>query len=107
MVQERKRLGILMSTGPEHANLTTTLGLADAARQRGVDLYLYLIDEGVRALGDPRVRALPDQGARVFACAYGCQRRRLPLEDADRITYCGLVVLADLINGTDRFLALN
>jgi hypothetical protein len=23
------------------------------------------------------------------------------------ITYCGLVVLTDIINGTDRFLALN
>ena len=40
-------------------------------------------------------------------CAYGCQKRRIPLEDAETITYCGLVVLTDLINGTDRFVALN
>ena len=31
----------------------------------------------------------------------------MPLRDADRVTYCGLVVLTDLINGTDRFVALN
>ncbi len=31
----------------------------------------------------------------------------VPLEDADTVTYCGLVVLTDLINGTDRFIALN
>jgi hypothetical protein len=40
-------------------------------------------------------------------CAYGCQKRRIPLRDADTLTYCGLVVLTDLINGTDRFIALN
>ena len=74
---------------------------------RGAQLYLYLIDDGVRALDDPRVHALPERGAKLFVCAYGCQKRRLPLSDGDRVTYCGLVVLTDLINGTDRFIALN
>ena len=54
-----------------------------------------------------RIRALAPRGARVFVCAYGCQKRRLPLDHADTVTYCGLVVLTDLINGTDRFIALN
>jgi hypothetical protein len=103
----RKKFGLLLSTGPDHANLETAVGLADAALARGTQLYLYLIDEGVRALDDPRVHALPDRGAKVFVCAYGCQKRQLPLRDADRVTYCGLVVLTDLINGTDRFVALN
>ena len=103
----RKKLGILLSTGPEHLNLDTALGLGEAALERGADLYLYLIDEGVRALEDPRIRTLPDRGAKLFVCAYGCQKRRIPLEDSPDVTYCGLVVLTDLINGTDRFIALN
>jgi sulfur relay (sulfurtransferase) complex TusBCD TusD component (DsrE family) len=103
----KKKLGLLLSTGPDHANLETAVGLADAALGRGADLYLYLIDDGVRALDDPRIAALPDRGARLFVCAYGCQKRRIPLRDSDSVTYCGLVVLTDLINGTDRFIALN
>lgn len=103
----RRKFGLLLSTGPDHANLETAVGLCDAALARGAQLYLYLIDDGVRALDDPRVRALPDRGAKVFVCAYGCQKRRLPLRDPERVTYCGLVVLTDLINGTDRFIALN
>jgi len=103
----RKKLGVLLSTGPGHANLETAVALSDAALARGVQLYLYLIDDGVRVLEDPRIHALPDRGARVFVCAYGCQKRRLPLRDPERVTYCGLVVLTDLINGTDRFVALN
>jgi hypothetical protein len=97
----------MLSTGPDHPNLDTTLGLADAALARGDELYLYLIDDGVRTLADPRVRGLGTRGARLFACAYGCQKRRIPLDDTGGVTYCGLVVLTDLINGTDRFVALN
>ena len=103
----KKKLGIMLSTGPEHPNLGTALGLGTAALERGADLYLYLIDDGVRALADPRLRALPGRGAKLFVCAYGCQKRRIPLEDSPEISYCGLVVLTDLIEGTDRFIALN
>ena len=103
----KKKLGVLLSTGLEHPNLETAVGLSSAALDRGADLYLYLIDDGVTALDDPRVRALPERGAKLFVCAYGCQKRRIPLRDADTVTYCGLVVLTDLINATDRFIALN
>ena len=103
----KKKLGLLLSTGLEHPNLETAVGLARTALERGAEVYLYLIDDGGRALGDPRIRALPERGLRLFVCAYGCQKRRIPLEDADTITYCGLVVLTDLINATDRFVALN
>ena len=103
----KKKLGILLSTGPEHPNLDTAVGLGTAALSRGADLYLYLIDDGVRLLQDPRIRSLPDRGAKLFVCAYGCQKRRIPLEDLPAVSYCGLVVLTDLINATDRFIALN
>jgi sulfur relay (sulfurtransferase) complex TusBCD TusD component (DsrE family) len=104
----RKKLGLMLSTGPERpVNLDTAVGLSEATLARGGDVYLYLIDDGVHALDDARVPALAERGAKLFVCAYGCQKRRIPLRDADRITYCGLVVLTDIINGTDRFVALN
>jgi len=103
----KKKLGVLLSTGLDHPNLETAVGLSDAALARGAQLYLYLIDDGVRALDDPRIKALPGRGAKLFVCAYGCQKRRIPLSEGDSVTYCGLVVLTDLINGTDRFVALN
>ena len=64
-------------------------------------------DDGVRAMEDARVRTLPERGVKLFVCAYGCQKRRIPLDDPDLVTYCGLVVLTDVINATDRFIALN
>lgn len=100
-----RKLGMLLSTEPRHLNLETGLGLARAALDRGVDLYLYMVDDGVRNIDDERVLELGRRGAKLFVCAYGCQRRRLPI--TDKATYCGLVVLTDLINGTERFVALN
>ena len=100
-----RKLGILLSTGPGHANLTTCLGLGRAALDRGTNLYLYLVDDGVANIDDDRILELGRRGAKLFVCAYGCQRRRLPI--TDKATYCGLVVLTDLINGCERFVALN
>jgi len=104
----RKKLGLMLSTGPERpVNLDTAVGLSEATLARGGLVYLYLIDDGVRAMDDPRVAGLAERGVKLFVCAFGCQKRRVPLQDNDRITYCGLVVLTDIINGTDRFVALN
>ncbi len=100
-----RKLGLMLSTDPAHPNFQTALGLSDAALARGTAVYLYLIDDAVAAVEDPQVQALAERGARLFVCAYGCQKRRLPL--SERATNCGLVVLTDIIAGTDRFLALN
>lgn len=100
-----RTLGILLSTEPEHRNLETCLGLSREAMARGVHVYLYLVDDGVLNLDDARVLDLGRRGVKLFACAYACQRRRLPI--TDKATYCGLVVLSELINGCDRFVALN
>ena len=100
-----RKLGLMVSTAPDHPNLETALGLATAALDRDAEVYLYLIDDGVAGVEEPRVQELATRGARLFVCAYGCQKRRLPL--SDKATSCGLVVLTDVINGTDRFLALN
>ena len=100
-----RKLGLMVSTAPDHPNLETALGLSKAALDGGGDVYLYLIDDAVAAVEDERLQALADRGLKLFVCAYGCQRRRLPI--TDKATYCGLVVLTDLINGTERFIALN
>ena len=67
-----KKLGLMLSTGPEHRNLETVVGLSEAALDRGAQVYLYLIDDGVAAVDDPRVQTLGERGARLFVCAWWC-----------------------------------
>ena len=100
-----KKLGLMLSSAPAHSHLDTAVGLSTAALDRGALVYLYLIDDAVAAVEDPRIQALAERGAKLFVCAYGCQKRRLPL--SDKATNCGLVVLTDVISGTDRFVSLN
>jgi len=101
----RRKLGVMVSTEPAHPNLDTALGLSTAALERGADVYLYLIDDAVAAVEDPRVQALAGRGLKLFVCAYGCQKRRQPL--SEHATNCGLVVLSDIVNGAERFVSLN
>jgi hypothetical protein len=85
--------------------LDTVTRLSNTAQRQGHDVYLYLIDEGTRCLDTPQISQLPKQGAKLFVCAFGAQKMGVPIDS--RATFCGLVVLSDLIAGCDRFLAFN
>jgi len=77
-----RKLGLMVSTAPDHPNLQTALGLATAALDRGAEVYLYLIDDGVAGvedLSDPecgeRAGGEPQLGE---AHALGLERRVAP-----------------------------
>ena len=100
------KLGLLLSTPPSHPSVETVVQLAHAALRRGVDVYLYLIDEGVKTAVDQRYLSLIDAGVKMSVCAYGCQQHGVLTTTVDsRISLSGLVVLSGIIDGCDRFLA--
>ncbi len=105
---EKKKLGLLLSTPPSHPNITTVTRLSEEARSLNHDVYIYLIDEGVKSITDPQLLSLSRAGTKLFACAYGCQRHGVPTDTiASEITLCGLVVLSNILNGCDRFISFN
>ena len=100
------KLGLLLSTPPSHPSVETVIQLARAALRRGIDVYLYLIDEGVKTATDQRYLSLIDAGVKMSVCAYGCQQHGVPTTTVDsRVSLSGLVVLSGIIEGCDRFLA--
>jgi sulfur relay (sulfurtransferase) complex TusBCD TusD component (DsrE family) len=105
---EKKKLGVLLSTPPSHPNIDTVSRLCREAIKADVDVYVYLIDEGVKNLRDDRLTELSGSGAKFFVCAYGCQQHGVPTDTVPAgATLCGLVVLSNMINGCDRFVAFN
>jgi hypothetical protein len=100
-----KKLGILISVCPEAAGFQHGLGLAEAALTRGLDVYLYCIDEGVYGVDDPRLQQLVKRGLKLFACAYGAQQRGIPL--GGQAVFSGLAAVSDLMASTDRFVSFN
>src|SRR5215510_2508228 len=100
------KLGLMLSTPPTHPSVETVVQLAQAALRKGVDVYLYLIDEGVRTAVDQRYVGLIDAGVKLSVCAYGCQQHGVLTTTIDsRASLSGLVVLSGIIDGCDRFLA--
>ncbi len=105
MMLRGKKLGILLSTKPDLPAFRHGVHLANAALSQGVDVYLYCIDDAVFGLGDPQLQGLKNQGLKLYACAYGAQRRRILLTEL--ATFAGLGVVHDLVGGTDRFVSFN
>jgi sulfur relay (sulfurtransferase) complex TusBCD TusD component (DsrE family) len=101
-----RKLGLLLSTPPSHPSVETVVQLAQAALRGGIDVYLYLIDEGVRTVVDQRYLRLVDAGVKMSVCAYGCQQYGVLTTTVDsRVSLSGLVVLSGIIDSCDRFLA--
>ena len=98
-----KKLGIMVSSGPEAASFECAYRLADTALVEGAQVYLYYMDEGVRGVRDKRVQGLKAKGAQLFACAYSAQRRDIPIDES--AVFSGLATVSDLMAGTDRFLS--
>lgn len=105
MLQRGKKLGILISCLPNQPNFTHGMRLAEAALAKGVDVYVYCIDEAVIGVETAEIQALKKRGLKLFACAYGAHRRHYPLNE--KAAFAGLTVVNDLIAGTDRFVSFN
>ncbi|MBH0187928.1 MAG: DsrE family protein [Nitrospira sp.] len=102
----KRKLGLLLALPPSHESAATVHGLAQASLSAGHEVYLYLIDEGVKNLADPRYRQIAQSGVKLFACAYGCQQHHVSTENLDpAISLSGLVVLSGIIDACEPFLS--
>ena len=98
------KLGLLLASPPELPEPAEVWRMATDALRRKDDVYLYLVDEGVRNLDRPEMEDLRKGGIKLFACAYGAKRRGIAW-DAAKATFSGLTVLVDIIASCDEFMA--
>jgi len=100
------KVGILLALPPSHTSATTVYRLTKAALYAGHDVYLYLIDEGVKNLHSPFYQQLAHSHVKIFACAYGCQQHHVSTANlAPSISLSGLVVLSGIMDACEPFLS--
>lgn len=100
-----KKVGIMVSADPRSPEFSAGLSAAERALAPGAQVYLYLIDEAVEGIANPRFAAFKSAGGHLYACAYSLQRRGLNPPGA--ATLSGLTVLSDIISSTDEFQSYN
>ncbi len=100
-----KKLGLLLSAPPESPGFHHCAGLAEAALNAGIHVFCYCIDDGVCAARAPRFQALRQKGMKLHVCAFGAEKRGIPMDDS--AVFSGLTIVSDLIANTDRFLSFN
>ena len=100
-----KKVGIMVSAAPGSPQFSAGLAAAERALSPGAQVYLYLIDEAVEGISDPRFSSFKSSGGHLYACAYSLQRRGLNPPGA--ATLSGLTVLSDIMSSTDEFQSFN
>lgn len=100
------RIAIVLGTAKDRGR---AIGLAQAARRRGLTVGLFAMHDGVKALSkEPTsVAALVDEGADVIVCATSGDRDAIDLQALERL---GVVVgsqddHAALVHRADRVVA--
>lgn len=97
-----RKTGILLAAAPGTSAFREGLTAATNSLANGALTYFYCIDDAVTGLRDANLQQLRKQGLVLYACAYGANRRRIPIDDA--ATFAGLGALGDIIAGTDELL---
>ena len=105
MLNDQKKLGLMVSVSPDTPGFAQALTQAEKALANGDKVYLYCIDDAVEGLSDSRLIKLKSEGLNLFGCAYRVRQRKLPLNDSAIFT--GLSVLSDIMADTDRFESFN
>jgi len=100
---ESHKLGLMWASSTDQQDIAQLTYLSREAQARGGRVFLYLIDDGVSAVGSEVVQTLRQEGVHVFCCAFGARKRGIPWDD--KATFGGLTILADMLTNCDSFVA--
>lgn len=100
-----RKLGVLVSCGPNHPNFEHSLQLAEVAMDAHLEVFFYCLDDAVTGVENDRLQSMRKAGMRLFACAYSAQQRKMP--PSDNAIFGGLTMLSDMAYATDRFVSFN
>lgn len=101
-----EKLGMFLSTSPEHENTHTVIKLTEAALGRGAEVHIFLMCDGVHNAFVPDIGALADRGAHIVLCSHNLSERQRPKIEGTIV--CGSQYdHAQLVSQVDRYLAFN
>jgi sulfur relay (sulfurtransferase) complex TusBCD TusD component (DsrE family) len=101
-----EKLGMYLSTSPENENTHTVIKLAEAALDRGHEVHIFIMCDGIHNAFVPSFEALAEKGARMILCSHNLAERHRPKIEGAIV--CGSQYdHAQLVSQVDRYLAFN
>ena len=98
-----KKLGLLLTTSPEHANTHTVIKLAEAAVRKGVEVQIFLMCDGVLNVNHVPFLSLIDNGVQICLCQQNLNERFQ--DEVDGIRLGSQYDFASNVRDMDRLLA--
>ncbi len=71
------KLGILLTTSPENENTSTVISISLAAREKGHDVSIFLMYDGVYNIHKKEFAGLVDKGVNIAVCAFNVEQRNI------------------------------
>lgn len=102
-MSDAPKLGLLLTTSQEHANTNTVIKIAEAALEKGIEVRIFLMCDGVLNVNHLPFLSLPDKGAHVCLCQQNLNERFQ--DGVHNITLGSQYDLAQNISEVDRLLA--
>jgi sulfur relay (sulfurtransferase) complex TusBCD TusD component (DsrE family) len=110
------KIGILMTSSPEHENAHTVGQLSANFLKAGHQVEIFLMDDGVyhavknesRNRLFSNVNELIAKGAKIYLCAVTAEARGLQENHlVEGVELSSQYELSQIVDGSDRFLAFN
>jgi sulfur relay (sulfurtransferase) complex TusBCD TusD component (DsrE family) len=102
---KKKKLGILLTTSPEHANTHSVIKLAEAALEQGIDVRIFLMCDGVLNVNHPPFFSLLDKGADICLCEQNLNERYQ--DETNGVRLGGLYDFACNVRDVDRVITFS
>ncbi|MFQ5432435.1 MAG: hypothetical protein ACE5EN_08020 [Nitrospinota bacterium] len=103
MSEEKKKLGILLFSGPQSQDVGTAVGLASAALKRGMEVEIFMMYEAVLNTVSERLKELCERGAKVTLCTHNADELKAHREEG--FSYGSQFDHSYIVNETDRYVA--
>lgn len=103
MNNEKKKLGILLFSGPQSQDLATVVGLASAALKRDIEVEIFMMYEAVLNTVNEPLQKLCNRGAKITVCSHNADELKAYRHQS--FQYASQYEHAYIANENDRYIA--
>ena len=101
---EGNKLGILLTTSPEHEDTHTVVKLCEAALAQGKEVQLFMMCDGVYGSYCSSLTGLIPKGVKISQCHHNAEERKIEEEKIPDVQSASQYIFSGIIADVDRLI---